>query len=63
MPESYIFWAYLVGLLIGGLSGYKIGKYGVLIKTPERGGGIIIQYDDFEKVVEWYKGLTPEADA
>jgi len=29
MCENYIFWSYLVGLLIGGLSGYKIGKYGV----------------------------------
>ncbi len=50
-------------LAVNELLEIELLKYGVLIKTPERGGGIIIQYDDFEKVVEWYKGLTQEADA
>jgi hypothetical protein len=40
----------------------EIFNNGVLIRTTERYGSVLIPFDDFEKIVEWYRGLTQEEE-
>ena len=38
----------------------EIKKNGVIIKFADRYSGILIPFDVFERIVEWYQGLTKE---